>query len=368
MSNAIESISLFKTEGSADKEYHLHLLEMAGGFGVQYANGRRGSTMHPKYLNTTPLTREEAQTLYDSRKKAKLKDGYTQDVSGEAYVGTENAGRVTGYLPQLLNSIEDVSETQYINDDNFMMQEKKDGEHQFIIINAGKVTGGNKDGLVIGIPSCREAEAKLLISENGDTVIDGESIGDHFHAFDILKLNGQDMRGYSAETRYQALSALITLAKLEHIHVVETAFGKQAKLEMGVELYDENAEGYVLKDRNAPYVPGRPNSLGTMLKRKFKAMATVLVSEVNATKASVSIAMRDGDNLVNVGNVTDTKRILKAGDCIEVIYLYANKGGSLIQPVFDKMRRDKAIADDISTLKLKRIEQHIKTKSSGPRM
>lgn len=369
MANSLESISLFKTEGSADKEYHLHLLEMTGGYGVQYANGRRGATMHPKFLNPEPLTREDAQTLYDSRKKSKLKDGYTEDVSGAAYVGTEDAGRVTGYLPQLLNEFDvDADEARYLNDDSFMLQEKKDGEHQLIIIRNGNVIGTNKDGLTIGIPVGREAEAKLLISEDGDTVIDGESIGDYFYAFDILKLNGHDMRGFGAESRYQALSALITVAQLDYIRVVETAFGKAEKIAMAQRLMEDNAEGYVLKDRNAKYVPGRPSSLGSMLKRKFKGMATVLVREVSATKASVAISMLNGDAHVDVGNVTDAKRTLKAGDLIEVVYLYANKGGSLIQPVFDKLRRDKTEADDVSTLKLKRIEQHIQTRPSGPRM
>jgi bifunctional non-homologous end joining protein LigD len=42
-----ESIALYYREGSSDKVYQAALVEVSGGFLVNFAYGRRGSTLNP---------------------------------------------------------------------------------------------------------------------------------------------------------------------------------------------------------------------------------------------------------------------------------------------------------------------------------
>jgi len=103
--NAIAKTSLYYSEGSSDKEYHAEIVAIPGGNVVNFRYGRRGGTLTTGTKTSVPVDFAQAQKIFDKLIKEKTTKGYTPDLSGAAYQGTENAGLKTGFTPQLLNPI-----------------------------------------------------------------------------------------------------------------------------------------------------------------------------------------------------------------------------------------------------------------------
>jgi bifunctional non-homologous end joining protein LigD len=139
--------------------------------------------------------------------------------------------------------------------------------------------------------------------------------------------------------------------------VVSTARTCAAKLVLLQEVHKHGGEGIVLKRHDAPYSPGRPNTGGPALKFKFVATASVLVTSHHEEHSSVRMALYDGaGDLVDVGSVTipPNKERPPIGAIIEVRYLMAFRGGSLIQAVYLGIRYDiKRSACTIDQLRFK---------------
>ncbi len=187
-------------------------------------------------------------------------------------------------------------------------------------------------------------------------VIDGEALGDHFVAFDLLESACTDLRPRSYAKRLAILAALISVVSGPAIRLIETATNKAAKKALFARLTAEKAEGIVLKRHAAPYTVGRPNSGGDPLKWKFVTTASCIVADANGEKRSIRLELMDGDQRVPVGNVTvpANQPIPTAGMIVEARYLYAHVGGSLYQPVLPGVRKDLTEADcTISQLKFK---------------
>ncbi len=102
-------VSLYFTDGSSDKEYHVELVAAPAdaGFLVKFAYGRRGSTLNTGAKTMAPVELAKAQKIFDKLVAEKKAKGYTQEEGGVAYAGTEIAGTVSGVLPQLLNVVPD---------------------------------------------------------------------------------------------------------------------------------------------------------------------------------------------------------------------------------------------------------------------
>ena len=93
--NAIAKTSLYYAEGRSDKEYHAEIAEVAGGNVVNFRYGRRGAALTVGTKTSTPVDFAEAKKIYDKLVKEKTSKGYTPDVSGVPYQGTDNAGLKT---------------------------------------------------------------------------------------------------------------------------------------------------------------------------------------------------------------------------------------------------------------------------------
>ena len=92
------------------------------------------------------------------------------------------------------------------------------------------------------------------------------------------------------------------------------------------------------------------------MKFKFYATASVIVTQINA-KRSVAVAVLDGEQSVEVGNVTipPNQDVPAVNAVIEVRYLYAYQGGSLYQPTYIGVRDDLRVDDCvIAQLKYKK--------------
>lgn len=335
---SLPSATLHFSEGSSDKVYQAQVKAEGDGFVVEFQYGRRGAALQCGRKTPAPVTREAAEKVFSKLVKDKQAKGYTSSESGAAYQDTSNQHRVSGFLPQLLNPIDERDAQELIGSANWCTQEKYDGVRALTRVVGGEVAGINRKGLTIPLP---EAVATALRHCGGhDFVLDGELVGEVFHVFDVLRDDGCDVTPMPLSVRLAMLGDYRASEALRIAPTYKSPQDKQAQLER---LRAAGAEGCVFKLLSAPYVAGRPNSGGNALKLKFVASATVRISAITAGKRSAAMQLRDENgNWVDVGNVTipPNHAVPPISALAEVRYLYAHRGGSLFQPVYLGQRSD----------------------------
>ncbi len=334
-------------EGPSDKEYHAAIEPHDGGFIVNFAYGRRGSTLTAGTKTQYPVSLIEATKIHEKLVASKLAKGYR--IAGgsfapyQNYQQTGNEGSDTGIRCQLLNPVDESELAGLLGDKQHCLQEKHDGRRLMVRKQGGEITGINRRGFVIALPEAiRQAVAALPV----DVLIDGEAVGETLHAFDLLEAKGNDLRPRGYLHRY---AGLLMLLDPEHpaLRPVSTVVEPADKLAMFRTFRQCGCEGVVFKDNEAPFSPGRPNSGGTQLKYKFVESASFVVTGRNA-KRSVALGLYNGDNnndgkLVPAGNVTipPNHEVPEPGEVLEVKYLYAlRQSGSIYQPVYIGKRSD----------------------------
>lgn len=332
----MEQITLYFKQGSSDKVYQASIEPHGSKFVVNFAYGRRGSTLATGAKTAVAVEYAQAKAIFDKLVKEKTSKGYTPGEDGTPYKHTNKEH--TGIQCQLLNPVEESDLPRFIRDPGFWMQEKFDGRRLLIQKQDGRITGINKLGFKVAVPSAIETAAKVF---KHDFIIDGEAVGDVLNAFDILGIDGKSITDWAYTDRYLNLMNLLASGQQQSIKFVESAYMPRQKQELLDRLRVQGKEGVVLKHLNAPYTAGRPASGGSQFKFKFCESASFIVGKVNG-KRSVSLKLFDGTTLVSVGNVTipANKEIPKPDDVVEVRYLYAFKAGSIFQPVFIGKRED----------------------------
>lgn len=271
-------------------------------------------------------------------------------------------------IPQLLTPIKIEDAPKYLNDDKWAAQEKMDGKR--IIIKVYQTNGGdwevaayNRKGKTCDIPDGVIGGARKLGHE---CVIDGELIGDIFHAFDLLEWDGKNIRNKPYEYRYSMLGVRVHLNACP-LRLVPLATSTKKKTELFNLLTKKKREGVVFKKLAAKYTAGRGPD---QIKCKFYATVTCLVTShstqiskhTGSAKSSISLGLskdKKEKNVkwVGVGNCTVPSgwKLPPVGSLVEIRYLYAYKGGSLYQPVFLGVRDD-VEADCLEDLKYKSEE------------
>ena len=336
----MESTTLYFREGSSDKVYRAAIEERDGGYVVNFAYGRRGSTLNTGTKTSCPVYYDVARMIYDKLIREKMAKGYTLGADSMAY--TDGSKKVTGIRPQLLNAVEDPG--PLLKDNGFYLQPKHDGKRLLLHKKGDDISGINRRGIECGIPERIRAAAMAL---PGDFLIDGEAVGDTLHVFDILEIGGSDIRAIPYRDRLVKLLNLLASGQQTGIQWVATISGHEAKTRSFDHLREENAEGVVFKQIGTPYSPGRPNSGGSQFKYKFVETASVIVNAINA-KRSVQMAVWENGTLVSAGNVTipADQPIPQVGDISDVRYLYAMPvSGALFQPVYLGVRDDITAAE-----------------------
>lgn len=353
----LPSISLFYKEGSSDKEYHLTVMgNEAEGFRVQYRYGKRGSALKAKFKNVSPVDFETAIGIYNGIEAEKRREGYTPCEAGTPYVGTEGAGKVSGLLPQLLNEISEDEAMDLLNDDDWVMQEKKNGVRKIIRKVKKTIEGINKKGLVTALPETVVDAVKESVG-SADVTFDSELVGEICWMFDLLSIAVHAYSDKSLGVRLQAMQEWFGDGlNTPNLKMIPTAVGTSSKKALFKKLKAENAEGVVFKRLDSVYKPGRPASGGTARKFKFYATATVRCKFLNKV-ASFRMEMLSKGDWVEVGDCTYYPTIYtpKPGDFVEVRYMYAFQGGSLYgPPVLLEQRTDQNDSDcGVSQLKYK---------------
>jgi len=330
-------------EGTSDKVYRAAIEEAAGGFVVNFAYGRRGSTLNTGTKTLQPVPYEEALDIYDKLVRSKTAKGYrpvagAQAVTGIGASAAQRESRDTGLRPQLLNPITEDQAEQYLQDDHWCCQEKYDGRRMMVRKQGNKVVATNRDGLAVGFP---DTLARQLSGMAGDFVIDGEAIGETFYCFDLLENAQGALRAAPYLARLGALQQ--QFGQLDgNIVVAKTALGHNKRKFM-LDLKVADREGVVFKDLRAPWSAGRPAQGGSALKCKFWATCSCLVLKVNGRR-SVEVAL-DGKSFGNV-TIPPNRSIPAVGQVVEVRYLYCTgPGGSLYQPIYLGERDDVRAGD-----------------------
>jgi len=355
-----KSVELFYREGSSDKIYQASIEKKNNAYVVNFAFGRRGTTLKTGTKTSSPVSEAEAEKIFNKLVDEKMAKGY-KPVEGSgtpnalpSYNHVDKEQLQTGVHCQLLNPIEEEEVENFINDDNYIAQQKFDGRRCLLKKVGNTLTAINRKGLSVGYPIAFD-DAKDV---DTDFVLDGEAVGDTLYIFDILEQGSADLKNSSVTDRLTLLAKLFK-TKLKNVaafKMADTAFTKSEKEKLFKRLKKENAEGIVFKKASSKYTSGRPNSGGHQIKFKFVATASFIVINVNK-KRSVAVGLYDdNDNLIDVGNVTipPNKEVPAKDAIIEVQYLYAYKGGSIYQPVY-LMERDDIDRDacQLSQLKYK---------------
>ncbi len=334
-----DNVTLYYREGSSDKVYQCAIEPAGGGlYSVTFAYGRRGSTLNTGSKTSSPVSYDDAKRIFDKLVREKMAKGYTPGADGTPYVGSSSDKQPSGYLPQLLNPIEEADVQRLLQDNAHVAQEKFDGRRLLLRKEGAAINGINRKGLLVGLP---ETVFQAFYQFPGDCVLDGESIGDTFHAFDLLKLDETDLRPLPYRQRMTALMNLLASVQQRVIRFTETAFSPEQKSRLHATLKTAGKEGIVFKRLDAPYTPGRPNSGGAQLKHKFYATLSAVVAKINAQR-SIEIRLLGKDGWVSAGNVTipPNHRVPVVGQAIEARYLYATAAGILYQPVYLGERSD----------------------------
>ena len=357
----LPSISLEFREGTSDKVYLAQIVDAGNSlYAVNFAYGRRGGTLNTGSKTTQPVSLDEATTIYEKLVLSKTSKGYKPTGSGEGIASSITASvkdvdqRDTGLYPQLLVAISEDDAERYLTDDDWGAQEKFDGRRMTVRKATYDVTAINKKGQFIGFP---DAIAKAVEGFMSSFLTDGESIGERLFVFDLLELNGTNLRPLPYATRLANLIDLLGLGHSETVVVARTAIGTAAKRKLMADLKAAGKEGIVFKRMSAPWSAGRPESGGPALKCKFWSSISCVVSSQNA-KRSVNIQL-EGQPIGKV-TIPPNHNIPGVGQVVEVKYLYVvGQGGSLYQPIYLGPR------DDVDADECTFAKQQIKYKADG---
>jgi bifunctional non-homologous end joining protein LigD len=334
-----ETTTLYYREGSSDKVYQAAIEPAGELFIVNFAYGRRGSTLQTGIKTSSPVDYQTAKNTYDKLVREKMAKGYTPGPNGTPYQHTDKADRATGILPMLLNPIGEQEVWRLIRHPAWALQEKFDGRRLLIQKQGDQVTAINRKGLVIGLASSIGVSAQKITSS---FIIDGECVGDVLYAFDLLEWDGEDYRPKPYQRRLVTLARLLDAPGVVHIELAETTTDPTNKERLFRLLRSEKREGIVLKRLDAPYTPGRPASGGPALKHKFYATLSAVVSKLNPQR-SVELRLLNCTGWILIGNVTipPNHPVPPVGSVVEVRYLYAFKeSNALYQPVYLGQRKD----------------------------
>lgn len=331
----VKSIALYYKDDKSDKIYQASIDADGDGYRVNFAYGRRNSTLTTGSKTTSPVDLAAAEKIFNKLVTEKQAKGYTEGADGTPY--QNNVSKVASDIkPQLLNSIDEATAGRLLSNPMWLMQEKFDGRRLILRKTGDTVTGINKLGVVTSVVQT-VVDAALTIP--GDFTLDGEVIGNTYQAFDALAHDGEDWRDRECLDRLLLLKRILTDGGA--IRRVPTWTDEGDKSTALRKLREDNAEGAVFKRMDSPYKAGRPNSGGHQLKFKFVTSCSAVVAKQN-DKRSVAVSLLDGDEWVYVGDcaIPPNKQIPQPGDVVEIRYLYATEGRRIYQPVYLGVRDD----------------------------
>lgn len=226
---------------------------------------------------------------------------------------------------QLLTPIDDGREAAArLLDPAYAVQQKFDGKRIILHIARTSVTAYNREGLECEISKDIVVEARRF-SPLAPIVIDSEWLrqSQALYAFDLLEINGTDLRPTRFIDRIEQLTRTLQAARTSVIHPARTEVEEAAKIALLMRIHDLNLEGIVMKEVAAPY---RLDRDPRQFKYKFTHVSSFLVIKRN-NKASVDLGLyNDSNQLINVGSVkvrNQSFNHIVEGTIIDVQYAHA---------------------------------------------
>ena len=256
---------------------------------------------------------------------------------------------------QLATPLEHVHVKQYVQSDQWWVEQKLDGQRFLVLVADGEISAFNRNGVEMTLPEQIATDFASFKTDDTMWHFDGELVDGEYHIFDVLWAGDTCEGGMTDkpfEQRRNRLEKIFSFWEPDHCHLVRCAKTETEKADLIVKLERECSEGAVLKKRTATYnVHGK--RVKTWLKLKFVQCADVVVMELErgGKPQAVTIGMMQ-DNVwfptkvdIKLEEVAGCKvpanLELEVGDVLEVRYLYATNDNKLTQPIFVRKRTDK---------------------------
>lgn len=352
-----KEITLYSKAGGSDKVYTLTLKEVSGGYVVHYMHGRRevgpfqSGTKTPDPADKRkdkPVTLAEAEKIFAAveREKRTGKSKYHEDLNETApspatQIEANSSSPLRVECMELTAVMDATEAVKLLRNPAYGVQEKHDGIRLLLHASPSGVTAYNRSGDARTFPSVVSTEALALAKLVGSLLIDGELVGERYHAFDIIQLKGADLRGKTWEQRMSILESVFEVAAgtLKSISFVPWPTEEDDKIALLQDLHSKTREGIVIKRRTSTYTAGRSKE---WFKFKFVATASVIVLKHNERR-SVTMALLHDGKLKEVGHlpIPTNKQMPPVDSIVEVRYRKADpKSLNLIEAVFLNVRED----------------------------
>lgn len=262
---------------------------------------------------------------------------------------------------ELLTDANDEQVKRLMLDDNWVWQEKHNGDRRLIEKNGDVIRDFNRGGDVgKGLPPKIIATLKAIPLHRFIIDVEFVYVGEEtLYVFDILHSGDEALVTMPASTR---LSYMYSHFGFEgNVQAVLSARTPQEKLALMEYCIKIHAEGFVMKDLRAPYRPGARINLrfkfvktldavvigdsterddNGMLKNSVRLglyMPNGFLKDIcGATKKSI-YSLKPGKGKSNAP--------LVPGDVIEIIYLYGTGTNDVVQPRIAYKRTDKQAKD-----------------------
>jgi ATP-dependent DNA ligase len=230
-------------------------------------------------------------------------------------------------------------------DPRFVWQEKHNGDRRLIEKKDGVVKDYNRRGETgKGLPDAvRDAIRNHPLPS---FIIDVELVKDKIFVFDMLSFGDNDIMPLPYRERLKMLS-LAFKSYEPVIYVIWTAWTREEKENLEKYLHSIRAEGFVIKDLEAPYRPSVSSSQRWNWRRKFiKTCDCVVIGPSPKGHESVRVGLFDDQGkLYDIGGISLIgKEKLTTGDIVEVKYLWASRNNHINQPRLVHKRTDKELA------------------------
>lgn len=343
---------LVYSDAKSNKEYNVAIEPKGEGYVVNFSYGRVGSSLKSGTKTTEPVGLESAEKIAEKLIKDKVKKGYVADDSSLINMPVQSAKLDVLFHCQLSNPVSTEEAKEMLGSKRFIAQTKYDGERRPLIIQDGLVMAMNRNGTPVSVnPLFIEPLVELAGLSGGKLILDAEDMGSHLQVFDVLFVDGRDLMQVPFHSRIVELDKLDLKTNSDVVRFVESVriyCKTQLDLVLGF-AQSSGQEGIILREYDAIYEAGRPNSYGTSLKIKFTNDLSAIVKKQNGNRRSVSLVLLDEKGSeVDMGNVTipsNVANIPQEGDILDVQYLWALEGGKLIQPVYKRNRTGEIMPD-----------------------
>jgi hypothetical protein len=316
MGTIVKSVSLHYTDGGrSDKVYNIQIEEVGPNqFDVTGYNGKRGGTLTARKQNDSPVSLTEAQRLFAELEHNKVNHRKTPYV-----VVSRNAAATpptpqpsspttnhesTGFVANHPKKVSEDEALRLLKNDDYVVEQKCDGEFMAILYRHNRVTASNKRGNGIPVPpTLATAIRQLATLACCETLgLAGEYLNSTLHIFTVWEKNGtslmtlpQHLRIAVKEKLEQVLTENLTAfttkrsASLKFVYTAKTQSDKTALYET---IKANAGEGVVFKHRESD------------VSFKYKLYETTEVLVVaNSKRSAECFAYHDG-TLTSLGSVT----------------------------------------------------------------